>query len=56
MLLAVVVGCVYALVAEMSLALLTPDGVAVFWPAAGIAAGRDALNANGRLNCESRRG
>ena len=37
--LAVVVGCVYILSARMSLALLTPDGVAVFWPAAGIAAG-----------------
>jgi PAS domain S-box-containing protein len=37
--LAVVVGCVYILSARMSLALLTPDGVAVFWPAAGVAAG-----------------
>src|SRR5437660_12371585 len=37
--LAVVVGCVYTLSAQMSLALLTPDGVAVFWPAAGVAAG-----------------
>jgi PAS domain S-box-containing protein len=37
--LAVVMGCVYILSANMSLALLTPDGVAVFWPAAGIAAG-----------------
>jgi PAS domain S-box-containing protein len=37
--LAVVVGCVYTLAAQMSLALLTPDGVAVFWPAAGVAAG-----------------
>jgi PAS domain S-box-containing protein len=36
---AVVVGCVYMLSANMSLALLTPDGVAVFWPAAGVAAG-----------------
>jgi PAS domain S-box-containing protein len=36
---AVVVGCVYMLSAKMSLALLTPDGVAVFWPAAGVAAG-----------------
>jgi two-component sensor histidine kinase/integral membrane sensor domain MASE1 len=37
--LALVVGCLYTLAAKMSLALLTPDGVAVFWPAAGIAAG-----------------
>jgi PAS domain S-box-containing protein len=37
--LAVVVGCVYILAANMSLALLTPDGVAVFWPAAGVASG-----------------
>jgi PAS domain S-box-containing protein len=37
--LALAVGCVYILAAKMSLALLTPDGVAVFWPAAGIAAG-----------------
>jgi PAS domain S-box-containing protein len=37
--LAVVVGCVYILSAKMSLALLTPSGVAVFWPAAGVAAG-----------------
>src|SRR5262249_39987623 len=37
--LAVVVGCVYALSAKMSLALLTPEGVAEFWPAAGVAAG-----------------
>jgi PAS domain S-box-containing protein len=37
--LAVVVGCVYILSANASLALLTPDGVAVFWPAAGVAAG-----------------
>src|ERR1700738_860736 len=37
--LALVVGCVYTLSAQMSLALLTPDGVAVFWPAAGVAAG-----------------
>ena len=36
---AVVVCCVYMLSAKMSLALLTPDGVAVFWPAAGVAAG-----------------
>ena len=34
--LALVVGCVYTLSAQMSLALLTPDGVAVFWPAATV--------------------
>src|SRR5436190_18730850 len=37
--LAAVVSCIYVLSARMSLALLTPDGVAVFWPAAGVAAG-----------------
>ena len=38
--LAVAVAGVYLLVARLSLALLTkPDGVAVFWPGAGIAAG-----------------
>jgi two-component sensor histidine kinase/integral membrane sensor domain MASE1 len=37
--LAVVIGCLYILSAKLSLALLTPDGVAVFWPAAGVAAG-----------------
>jgi PAS domain S-box-containing protein len=38
--LTVAVGVVYFLAARLSLALLTkPDGVAVFWPAAGIAAG-----------------
>ena len=38
--LAVVVGLAYFLAARLSLALLTkPDGVAVFWPAAGVAAG-----------------
>src|SRR2546429_2344348 len=37
--LAVVVGGIYILSAKVSLALLTPDGVAVFWPAAGVAAG-----------------
>ncbi len=36
---AVLVACVYILSARMSLSLLTPDGVAVFWPAAGVAAG-----------------
>jgi PAS domain S-box-containing protein len=37
--LAVLVGSVYILSAKLSLSLLTPDGVAVFWPAAGVAAG-----------------
>ena len=38
--LAVVVGSVYFLAARLSLALLTkPEGVAVFWPAAGVSAG-----------------
>src|SRR5436190_16084217 len=37
--LAVVVGSIYIPAANVSLALLTPDGVAVFWPAAGVAAG-----------------
>jgi integral membrane sensor domain MASE1 len=37
--LAVVVGGAYILSAKLSLSLLTPEGVAVFWPAAGIAAG-----------------
>ena len=38
--LAVAVGVAYFLAARLSLFLLTkPDGVAVFWPAAGIAAG-----------------
>jgi PAS domain S-box-containing protein len=38
--LAVAVGAAYFLAARMSLVLLTkPDGVAVFWPAAGVAAG-----------------
>ena len=38
-LLAVVVAGVYTLAARLSLSLLTPEGVAVFWPAAGVAAG-----------------
>src|SRR5262249_21662455 len=38
-LLAVAVASIYLLSARLSLALLTPDGVAVFWPAAGVAAG-----------------
>ena len=37
--LALVVGGVYILSARLSLSLLTPEGVAVFWPAAGVAAG-----------------
>jgi PAS domain S-box-containing protein len=38
--LAVLVGIAYFLAARLSLALLTkPDGVAVFWPASGVAAG-----------------
>ena len=38
--LALAVAVSYLLAARLSLALLTkPDGVAVFWPAAGIAAG-----------------
>ena len=38
--LAIAVGVAYFLAARLSLALLTkPDGVAVFWPAAGIASG-----------------
>src|SRR5579871_5783616 len=38
--LAVIVGVAYFLSARLSLFLLTqPDGVAVFWPAAGVSAG-----------------
>src|SRR5271165_1173571 len=38
--LAIAVGVAYFLAARLSLALLTkPDGVAVFWPAAGVSAG-----------------
>jgi signal transduction histidine kinase len=38
--LAIAVGVAYFLAARLSLALITkPDGVAVFWPAAGVAAG-----------------
>src|SRR3981189_457733 len=37
--LALVVGGIYMLSAKLSLSLLTPEGVAVFWPAAGVAAG-----------------
>jgi hypothetical protein len=35
--LAVGIGSVYIFAARLSLSLLTPDGVAVFWPAAGVA-------------------
>src|SRR6476646_8033179 len=44
--LAIAVGGIYILSAKLSLSLLTPDGVAVFWPAAGVASG--ALIAFGR--------
>jgi signal transduction histidine kinase len=37
--LAIAVGVAYFLTARLSLGLLTPDGVAVIWPAAGVAAG-----------------
>src|SRR6267142_909864 len=38
--LAIAVGIAYFLAARLSLSLLTkPDGVAVFWPAAGVATG-----------------
>ena len=38
--LAAAVGIVYFLAARLSLLLITkPDGVAVFWPASGVAAG-----------------
>src|SRR5262249_27955300 len=47
--LAVVIGCLYILSARLSLSLLTPTGVAVFWPAAGVAAGvLIAFGARGR--------
>ena len=48
--LAVAVGAAYFLAAKLSLSLLTPDGVAVFWPAAGVAAGAlIALGPSARL-------
>ena len=49
--LAIAVGTGYFLAAQLSLALLTkPDGVAVFWPAAGIASGTlIALGSGARL-------
>ena len=37
--LAIAVAVTYFLAARLSLFLLEPDGVAVFWPAAGIASG-----------------
>src|SRR5712671_2939984 len=37
--LAVTVGIAYFLAARLSLFLLTTDGVAVFWPAAGVSSG-----------------
>src|SRR3981081_4287617 len=37
--LAAAVGIVYFLAARLSLLLLTTDGVAVFWPASGVASG-----------------
>ncbi len=44
------VGIAYFLAARLSLALLTPDGVAVFWPAAGVSTGALlALGPRGRL-------
>jgi IS5 family transposase len=48
---AAAVGVAYFLAAELSLALLTkPEGVAVFWPAAGVAVGAIiALGPNARL-------
>ena len=49
--LSVLVGIAYFLAARLSLLLLTkPDGVAVFWPASGVAAGVIiALGPNARL-------
>src|SRR5215813_11277386 len=37
--LAAAVGIAYFLAARLSLLLLTPEGVAVFWPAAGVSSG-----------------
>ena len=51
--LAVAVGVAYFFVARLSLALLTkPDGVAVFWPAAGIASGSSRLRSAPRVGCQ----
>src|ERR1700740_3793878 len=49
--LAAAVGIVYFLAARLSLLLLTkPDGVAVFWPASGVASGvLNALGSRARL-------
>jgi PAS domain S-box-containing protein len=45
-----VVGTIYFLAARLSLSLLAPDGVAVFWPAAGVATGAlIALGPSARL-------
>jgi PAS domain S-box-containing protein len=47
--LAAAVGVVYFLAARLSLLLLAPDGVAVFWPAAGVSSGAlIALGSRGR--------
>jgi PAS domain S-box-containing protein len=49
-LLAVALGVAYFLAARLSLALLTPHGVAEFWPAAGVATGALlALGSSGRV-------
>ena len=37
--LAIALGIAYFLAARLSLYLILPDGVAVFWPAAGVSAG-----------------
>src|SRR5258707_8767599 len=49
--LAIAVGIAYFLAAQLSLTLLAePDGVAVFWPAAGVSSGvLIALGRDGRL-------
>ena len=54
--LAVAVGIAYFFVARLSLALLAkPDGVALFWPAAGLSSGvLIALGRAGRLPRASR--
>ena len=50
LLLAMIAGAFYFMAAKLSLYLLTPDGVAVFWPAAGVAAGAlIALGPSARL-------
>jgi hypothetical protein len=45
--LAIAVGIAYFLAAQLSLLLARPDGVAVFWPAAGVSSG--VLIALGRV-------